>query len=140
MKKAKTEELNPGHYDQAADRAACLGKMIKDFLQGFEPIAQDAQHTARVAIAADHIKAVELQTQPLSTGNVPLDDRAAWLCEAVSDLLVEQLNNDKKAHRMAYSAMCRLWALFQYLAEQQLEQFEEANGVYKTKSKNKKAK
>lgn len=115
------EKLNKGHYDQATDRAKCIIYLYREFLLKFPAIEQDAMLTTAIIRTEEHFRFVQEKTYELGTGAIVLDDRAAWLCEAVSDLLVNELESDKKAYKMAHSAMSKLWDLFQHLANKHFE-------------------
>lgn len=130
------EKLTPGYYSQAADRARCMKVIFTDFLANFPPIEQDKVLSQHALNIISGLQAIQVATESKGSGVVnQLDDRAAWLCETVSDLLVEQpeIKGDKTAHKQAYSAMSRLWALYQHLAEKWFNTNPEPETIVKPK-------
>ncbi len=113
-------KFSPVDYNHIADRAACMEIIVLNYIASIEAVCENKKLSDYARDVMGSLRLLhEAALAKGSENDNTLHDRAAWLCDVVSDLLVEQpeIQKDRKAHRSAHSAMCRLWTLYQHLAE-----------------------
>lgn len=120
-KTTSPEEVNPGHYNEFADRAACIKHMVKEMLLN-HPVADkltNFRNTLQTLEGLFDDLASEAASHTTPNPNFAVGDRAYCFFTMVNELLLEskEIAANKKAIRMSRSATNNLWHLYQHLSE-----------------------
>lgn len=114
-------KLNEGYYKAGLDRCIAVAKIVQMVLLDHPAIDQNQQLCHLIQGSVSEINAVgNLLTQKTEDNSGMLYDRAMWMFELVSELLVchPVIEKDKEAKKLANKAADYLWKLYQHHADE----------------------